>query len=94
MYVHRAGIAEVVEAPDLVQKLVAGEYPVGEAGQVVQQFQFFGRRVHLLPVYDQFVGIQIDDQLVVGQLAPLSGLVAAVGAAQHRVDPGSKGLVM
>ena len=55
---------------------------------MIQQLQLLGRRVHLFPVHDQLIGIQVDDQLVEGQL--LAGVVGDLRPAQHRVDPGQQ----
>ena len=88
MHVHSAGVSEVVKAPHLIQQLVAGEYPVGGGGQVEQQLQLLGRGVHRLAVDDQLIGVQIDDQLVKGQLFGAPLLLAAGGAPQHSVDAG------
>ena len=35
---------------------------------MVQQLQLFGGRIHLLAVHQQLIGVQVDDQLVKGQL--------------------------
>ena len=86
MDVHGAGVAEVVKAPHLVQQLVAGVYPVGGGGQVIQQLQLLGRRVDLLAVYQQLVAVQVDDQLVEHQA--LFRVIGDLAAAEHRVDAG------
>ena len=52
-----------------------------------QQLQLLGRSVHPLAVHQQLIGIQIDDQLVKGQLL-LPGLLLHTGAAQDSVNPG------
>ena len=86
MDVHGAAVTEIVKAPHLVQQLVAGVDPVGGHRQVVQQFQFLGRRIHLFAVHQQLVAVQIDHQLV--EYQPLAGIVGDLTAAQHRVDAG------
>ena len=50
MDVHGAGVAEIVEAPDLVQQLIAGVDPVGRGGQIEQQLHLLGGRIHLFAV--------------------------------------------
>ena len=49
MHVHRARVAEVVEAPHLVKELVARVDAVRRGGEVIEKLQLFGRRVDLLP---------------------------------------------
>ena len=71
VYVHRPGIAEIVKAPHLVQQLVAGVDPVGRGANGTAAPAPW-RRVHLLPVHDQLVGVQVDDELVEGQLLGVS----------------------
>ena len=88
MHVHGTGVAEVVEAPHLVQQLVSGEYPVGGGRQVVEQLQLLGRRIHPLAVHQQLIGVQVDDQLVEGELLLAAPLLLAAEAAEHRVDAG------
>ena len=87
MYVHGAAVAEVVKPPHLVQQLIAGEYPVGGGGQVEEKLQLFGRSVHPLAVHQQLIGVQIDDQLVKGELA-LRRLIVISETAQHGVNAG------
>ena len=55
---------------------------------MIQKLQFLGRRVHFLPVYDQLIAVQIDDQLVKGQF--FLCVVGNLTAAQHGVDAGHK----
>ena len=88
MHVHRPGVAEVVEAPHLVQQLVAGEHPVGGGGQVVEQLQLLGGRIHPLAVHQQLVGVQVDHQLVEGELLLPGAVLVPAEAAEHRVDAG------
>ena len=52
-----------------------------------QQLQLLGGRVHPLAIHQQLVGVQVDDQLVKGQLL-LSALLLHAAAAQHRMDAG------
>ena len=85
MYVYGAAVAEVVKAPHLIQQLVAGEHPVGRGRQVVQQLQLFGGRIYPMPINEQFIGVQVDDQFVVRQLLG-GGLLLCAGAAQHGMD--------
>ena len=47
MDVHRSGIAKVIVAPDLLQKLLAGENHARMAGQIVQKLQLLRRHVQL-----------------------------------------------
>ena len=86
MYVHGTAVAKIIEAPHLVQQLIAGVDAVGRGRQVVQQLQLLRRRVHLLAVHQQLIAVQIDLQLVEYQL--FLGVVGDLAAAQHRVDAG------
>ena len=88
MHIHRAAVAEIVEAPNLIQQLVAGVNPVGCGCQMVQKLQLLGRRVDLLAVHDQLIGIQIDHQFVKRQ--PLGGVVGDLRPAEHRIDSGNE----
>ena len=84
MHVHGAAVAEVIKAPHLVEQLVAGVDAVGRRREVVQQLHLLGRRVDLLAVDDQLVGVEVDDELVERELLAL-GLAVVAGAAQHGV---------
>ena len=88
MNVDRTGIPEIVKAPDLVQKLIAGEDPVRGRRQVIQQFHLLRRCIDLLSVDHQLVGIQIDHQLVKGQL--LIHRSDMIRPAHHRMDAGQQ----
>ena len=88
MDIHRAGVTEVIEAPDLVQQLIAGIDPVGGGGQVVEQLHLLGGRVHLFAVDGELEGIHVNDQLVENQTAGLFLGSGSGAAAQHRLDAG------
>ena len=88
MDVHGAGVAEVVKAPHLIQQLVAGKHAVGGRRQMVEQLQLLGGRVHPLAVHQQLVGVQVDDQLVKGELLPPVPLLLRAEAAEHGVNAG------
>ena len=85
MYVDGAGIAVVFKTPYLVQQLVAGEYPVGMAGQIIQKLQFLGRRVHYLAVHLQLIARQVHRELIIADDAVRLGL-GGRAAAQHGFD--------
>ena len=55
---------------------------------MIEQFQLLGGRVHPLAVYQQLIGVQIDDQLVKGQLF-LRLLLLTAGTAEDGVWEGS-----
>ena len=85
MHVDGAGVAVVLEAPHLVQQLVAGEHPVGVAGKIGQQLQLLGGRFHDLALHLQLIlahvqreVLELDDVLV--------AVFGGVAAAQHRLD--------
>ena len=42
MHIHGAAIAKEIKAPDLLQQLFPGEYPVLMSGQKIEHFQLFG----------------------------------------------------
>ena len=54
---------------------------------MIEQLQLLGGRVHPLAVYQQLIGVQIDDQLVKGQLF-LRLLLLTAGTAEDGVDAG------
>ena len=88
MDIHGTAVAEIIKSPYLVQQLVAGIHPVGGGCQMVQKLQLLGRRVDLLPVHRQLVGVQVDLQLVEYQL--LLGILGDLRAAQDRIDAGNE----
>ena len=88
MDVHGAGVAEIVEAPHLIQQLVAGVDPVGRGGQVVKQLHLLGGRIHLLAVHGQLKGVHVDDELVEHKPPRLLLRGHAGGAPQNRFNPG------
>ena len=88
MDVHRPGVTEIVEAPDLVQKLIPGVDPVGGGGQEVQKLHLLGGCGYLLAVQNQLVGLHINNQLVKDQTAGLLTHLQPVGTAKHRLHPG------
>ena len=53
---------------------------------MVEQLQLLGGRIHPLAVHQQLVGVQIDDQLVKGELFLSAPLLLRAEAAEHRVD--------
>ena len=55
---------------------------------MIEKLQLLGRRIHLFPVHDQLIGIQIDDELIKHQL--FGRVVGDLRPAQHRVDPGDE----
>ena len=88
MDIHCAAISEIIEAPHLVQQLVAGVDPVGCGRQMVEKLQFLGRRVHLFSVHNQLVGVQVNRELIKGQ--PLTGVVGNLRSPQYGIDPGNQ----
>ena len=54
---------------------------------MIEQLQLLGGRIHPLAVHQQLIGVQVDDQLIKGQLL-ISLLLLLAGAAEHRVDAG------
>ena len=74
MCVHRPRVAEVVEAPNLVKKLVAREHAVVVRGEEVDQLQLLGRQVDRLAADFQLVLLERNfdvlefDQLAVGRV--------------------------
>ena len=68
MDIDRSRIAIIVEAPDFVEQLVAGEHPVRVAGKVIDKLQLFGRSVDALAVDPELVVCQVYLELVVFDL--------------------------
>ena len=74
MYVHGAGVADVLVAPDVIQKLLAGKYLVGRCRQEIEQFQLLGGHFHGVAAVDHGVVGQVYDQIrVLHVLALLLG---------------------
>src|SRR3984885_7023042 len=63
VHVHRAGAAEVVVAPDLLEQVGPGEYPSGVLGQELQQLEFLERQVEGAGPERGRVGGLIDSQV-------------------------------
>ena len=89
MDIDGAAVAVVLEAPDLIQQLIAGEYAVGVAGQVEQELQLLGRGIHDLAIHLELVAGHIDGELIVADLLDLTfGGAGGAAAAQHGLDAG------
>ena len=84
MNVHGAAVAEVVEAPHLIEQLIARVDAVGRCGQMIEQLQLLGRCVDLLAVHDQLVGVKVDDELI--EHETLFRVLGDLRAAEHGVD--------
>ena len=67
MDVDGAAVTEIVEAPDLVQQLVAGIYPVWRGGQVVKKLHLLGGSFYFFAVHRQLETVHVDLQLVEGK---------------------------
>src|SRR4051812_11276659 len=95
--VDRAGAAEVVVAPDLLQQLGPGEDPARVLGEVLQELELLERQVERLALEPAGVGALVDRQLAGPHHAGVrSGRVdgdLANGEAQPRVDLGGPGRV-
>ena len=63
MHVHRAGAAEVVVAPDLLEQVGPGEYPSRVLGQELQQLEFLERQVEGAGPQPGRVGGLVDSQV-------------------------------
>ena len=46
MYVNRAGVSEIIEAPDLIKKLVAGEHSVVIGSEEIEKLELLGGNVN------------------------------------------------
>ena len=66
MYVNGAGIADIVIAPDVVQKLFPRKYLVWMGCQKIEQFQFFGRHLNALLIIIDRIICQIDYKIWIG----------------------------
>ena len=88
VHVHRAGIAEEIEAPDLLQKLFPGEDLPRVGSQEVKELDLLGGHLQLDAVQDHGIVFQGD-----GQIRQHDGLLLIGGggaAAEHRLDPGDE----
>ena len=66
MDIHRAGVADIVVAPDLVQELLAGKDTAGRGGQEIEELQLLGRHVEPVSVVGDRVIGQVDGQVRIG----------------------------
>ena len=64
MYVNSSRVAEVVKAPNLVKKLVAGEHSVVVGCEEIEKFKFFGRNVNRLSAELEFIFLKRDLEVV------------------------------
>src|SRR5699024_3212620 len=71
MYVYRAGIANVLIAPDVVEKLLPGKYLVGGGGQEIEEFQLLGRHLHGMSLVKNGIVGQVDHQVGIFHKFPL-----------------------
>ena len=85
MHIHRAALAAVVRAPDLLHQLVAREHDAGLGQKELQQFKFLEGQGDLFSVGCDGVAVQIDHKAagLEQMLHPLR-----LFAAQHRLDAG------
>ena len=85
MNVNGSRISVVVEAPDLVEKLVSRKDPVGIAREVVDKLHLLGGSVDLFAVYAKLVICQVDRELVVMNFLDRV-FVGSGGTAKNRLD--------
>ena len=89
MDIDGAAVAVILEAPDLVQKLIAGVDPVGVRCQTVEQLQLLGWSLHHLALDPQLIAVHIQPEVVELDDALFRlGLGGSGAAAQHRLDAG------
>ena len=92
MHVYGPGVADVLIAPDVVQKLLPGKYLIGRGGQKVQKLQFFGGHIHGFPFIDHGIVGLINNQILVFHIFSRSlrsgGRSRGLETAEHRLDPG------
>ncbi len=88
VHVDRAGAAEVVVTPDLLQQLSAGEDPARVLGQELQQLEFLERQVEHPAAQPGRVGGLVDGQLAGPDLVRFSGHGRHHPPADGEPDPG------
>ena len=88
VHVDRAGAAEVVVAPDLLQQLSAREDPARVLGQELQQLEFLERQVEHPAAQPGRVGGLVDGQLAGPDLVRFSGHRRHHPPADGEPDPG------
>ncbi len=94
VHVHRAGPAEVVVAPDLLQQMRPGEHPAGMLGEELQQFELLEGQVEHAGVQPGGVGGLVDGQLAGADLVRCLGRRARLapdGQAQPCLQLGRPG---
>ena len=94
VYVHRAGAAEVVVAPHLLQQVRTGEHPARVLGKELQQLEFLEGQVEHPGAQPGGVGGLVDGQLARADLVRRHGhraRLAPDGQAEPRLKLGRPG---
>ena len=89
MDIDGAGVAEIIKPPDFVQQLIAGKNAIRRGSKMIEKFHFLRGSINLFAVNDQFVGVQVNHQLVKGKLV-LRRLLCLLRTAHDRMDSSQK----
>src|ERR1700761_72568 len=88
VHVHRAGAAEVVITPDLLQEVGPGKDPARVLGQELQQLELLEREVERAPAQPGGVGGLVDGQVTGPDLVRRVGGGTTGPAAPRQPQPG------
>src|SRR3954464_1673360 len=88
VYVDRAGAAEVVVAPDLLQQLRTGEDPAGMLREVFEQLELLEGQVERRSADARLVGRLVDGEVTGADLLRPVGLPLRRGPAERESPPG------
>ena len=83
--VDRSAVAEIVEAPDLVKKLVARENAVVVGGEEVNKLKLSGRKINRLAANLKLVFAERDLKVIELYKLAVGGIMLSI-AAKHRLD--------
>ena len=90
MDIHRAGVADIFIAPELVKQLLPGEDMVGGGSQEVEKLQLLGWHVYGAPLVEDGIIGQVDGQVRILYAFFIGGGGSGGGglvAAQYGFDP-------
>ena len=84
--IHRSGVAEIVKAPDLVEKLISCENAVIVGSQEVKQFKLLGGDINALAVELEFILLLADLDVFELDNLIVIGIVMGIATAENRLD--------
>ena len=86
MYINSARVAKIIEAPDLVKKLISCEYAVIVGSQEVKQFKLLGGDINALAVELEFILLLADLDVFELDNLIVIGIVMGIATAENRLD--------